>query len=631
MALNPQFFNHDAQAGGFDPHTHVGMDIDHFHQSQNILIEGKRGTGKTHILKMIDNYYMLNFNEHKILPVYVSLAQISEHAKKDSTQFRMHLYTHIVERCIETVKKHKKQIREEDSLLIKALTKLKSLFNIPASSQVDQTLDEIHELAEGLRQSLEFDLSSFDSASSQFRNRKSGASFKSSVKAKSPTFDGNVSLNLESEEFSGEDFKNSKNYVGSKLAHQNSEKFLVEFLKQIQIILDLNHSLLLIDECSEASVRAQVEVFRLFKTIRGASTLLPDRQWCVFFIGTVYPRGQTYYPTRERDEFSFEPGQDCAMEFIQWDETDLETYIKFFEDMTLRRAKHFLDMKGDFNSVQKELFESEETFRLAAYCANGIPRRFWDFVKRGYDPSRNCVLKSHVEFAVNEFTNNQLLSTGPLSEKDVEYTNYLIDRLIDRNNDIRHKNNKKERKNNSLPHTIYLSIARERVKAFDRLIMQGVFHDKSRMRTKAKNTIQPILSLDMSIAYSFDLIPRKRFVKTLTTDLPRSPQNGFHQALVVKDYLERQPTTKKGSNPINDRDKSHAKKKERSDAEHFGIIEFERGSFGFIEQEETESRIYFQSRSIKHDYTIASLNRKRVRFQLKDKGSGREAINIYKA
>lgn len=55
--LDPNFFNHDAQAGGFFPLTHInpGFDIDSFIRGpgKNILVEGIRGTGKTHILKMI--------------------------------------------------------------------------------------------------------------------------------------------------------------------------------------------------------------------------------------------------------------------------------------------------------------------------------------------------------------------------------------------------------------------------------------------------------------------------------------------------------------------------------------------------------------------------------------------------
>lgn len=58
VEIKMDFFKHDAQAGGFFPNTHAnpGFSIDKFlgDSGQNYLIEGIRGTGKTHILKMIN-------------------------------------------------------------------------------------------------------------------------------------------------------------------------------------------------------------------------------------------------------------------------------------------------------------------------------------------------------------------------------------------------------------------------------------------------------------------------------------------------------------------------------------------------------------------------------------------------
>ena len=82
VSLDQRFFNHDAQAGGFFPltHTNPGFDIDSFtgDNGKNMLIEGFRGTGKTHILKMIHSNCIEKYDVKKILPVYVSLARVSE-------------------------------------------------------------------------------------------------------------------------------------------------------------------------------------------------------------------------------------------------------------------------------------------------------------------------------------------------------------------------------------------------------------------------------------------------------------------------------------------------------------------------------------------------------------------------
>jgi len=72
MELPNTFFNHDAQAGGFYPKSHVGIDVSRFGQHQNTLIEGIRGTGKTHVLKMISRYYLDNFERLKVLPISVN-------------------------------------------------------------------------------------------------------------------------------------------------------------------------------------------------------------------------------------------------------------------------------------------------------------------------------------------------------------------------------------------------------------------------------------------------------------------------------------------------------------------------------------------------------------------------------
>jgi Cdc6-like AAA superfamily ATPase len=117
MTLPSSFFNHDAQAGGFYPKSHVGIDVSSFTQKQNILIEGIRGTGKTHVLKMIEQHCFNNFDKLRILPIFVSLAQINEHARKDPDEFRLHLYTHIVRRCIHTIEKYKEYLQEDNSLL----------------------------------------------------------------------------------------------------------------------------------------------------------------------------------------------------------------------------------------------------------------------------------------------------------------------------------------------------------------------------------------------------------------------------------------------------------------------------------------------------------------------------------
>jgi hypothetical protein len=96
------------------------------------------------------------------------------------------------------------------------------------------------------------------------------------------------------------------------------------------------------------------------KQFGGVDSRLQGKETCAYFIGSVYPRGETYYPSREHDGFEFDPGHDCTMEFLQWDEIDIETYISFFQEMTLSRSKEILGYTGNFDDLQQQLFDGRD-------------------------------------------------------------------------------------------------------------------------------------------------------------------------------------------------------------------------------------------------------------------------------
>jgi hypothetical protein len=534
LELKSSFFNHDAQAGGFFPMAHVGIDISSFGKKQNTLIEGIRGTGKTHILKMIEKYYLDDFEQYRVLPIFISLAQINEHARKDPEEFRLHLHTHIVERCIETVEKYRSYLQPDQNLLQKALLAITRLFRIRKEDNIDEVLKTIKKTAEHLKFKLQFDLTSeyFKQIGKEKSESETALSVESAIKIPGLNI-GVGSRSSEAESVSLESEEQIR-YVGSLLAHHNASAFLIEFLKQIQILLDLDYSLILLDECSEADFKSQVEIFRLFKTIRGSGSQLPDRDACAFFIGSVYPRGETYYPVRSEDGFSFQPGQDCTTEFLQWDETDLEAYTRFFREMTLSRARHLLGYSGDFNEFLSAVFDSYDTFLLSVHCANGIPRRYLELLKQAYDKNINQVTFASLDIAIQEIANNQILSLGNLSEEDLTFMDRLISDLNGLNIDIRRKN-KKYGKKDLIPQNIYFSIKRGLEHDLRRLVMQGAVHDKARMRTTRRySRPQPIFAIDMAVAYTYRIIPPKNIVKVIRNDIPRCLSGDFNQAPFFK-------------------------------------------------------------------------------------------------
>src|SRR5437879_3697547 len=130
MPLPNSFFNHDAQAGGFNPNSHVGFEIRGFGQSQNMLIEGIRGTGKTHVLKMVERYCLDNFETLRVLPIFFSLASISEHTQKPQAEFRQYLYSNIVQCCIEAVERNRTHLQTDRTMLQKAIQSVYRLFGM---------------------------------------------------------------------------------------------------------------------------------------------------------------------------------------------------------------------------------------------------------------------------------------------------------------------------------------------------------------------------------------------------------------------------------------------------------------------------------------------------------------------
>jgi hypothetical protein len=531
MEIPGTFFNPDAQHGGFYPLSHVGIDINSFCKNQNALIEGIRGSGKTHVLKMLQRHYFENYDSLHILPIYVSVAGISEHARKDPEEFRLHLYVNIVHNCLETIETHLDTLQKDKNQLENAINVIKDMFGFKVERDVKDILSTLKLIANELEAELSYNLTDKTYTSTFGNEDKRSSTIGGSLDFQIPqVLKSGIDAKITETRGTNKKLKDSARFLGNRLSHHNAVSFILEFLKQVQILLNLEYSLLLLDECSVASLKSQVEIFRLFKTIRDASSRLPGKETCAYFIGSVYPRGQTYYPTIEKDEFNFDPGHDCAMEFLQRDESDIKSYISFYKDMTLKRAKEILGFKGDFIELCRELFDREEAFTLAAFCANGLPRRYLDIIKKGYDQSLGKILFDRVSIGTQEIINDQILSHPSITDNDINFVYFLVNVLSKQNAEIRRKNY--EHNAEVFPQNIYFSVPRKYRDKFNVLIMQGAIHDKARMRTISRPVIrpQPIYSIDIGLAYTYRIIPINRFINILINDIPRCPINNFDHA-----------------------------------------------------------------------------------------------------
>lgn len=538
MAQLPQdFFNHDAQAGGFFPLAHVGIQVESIGNRQNTLIEGIRGTGKTHILKMLKRYHLSNFSKNRILPVYVSLAEVSEHGKKDPDEFRIQLYARIVVMAIETLEANKHHLSPNRGVVTGAVRMMLRAFGLDGYlglENIDKSIEDVKLVADELLFKLNYDISAADLKSYTSSSREKKQVLGGGVKVSAPipklgSAEADISGRSETNSGSSETHEETVKILGSRLAHRNASQFIITFLQQIQIILDLKYTLILLDECSEAAREAQVEIFRFFKAIRGSTSKMSDREDCAFFVGSVYPSAETHYPNRSVDGFSFEPGQDCGVEFIQWDETEPETYINFFEQMLVARAKAVVGFEGETAKFVSTYYDRRMTFNLLAFCAGGTPRRFWELNKRSYDAGTNRVSYARAKIAIQEIVNEQVLGHSSLSATDHSIVQHIIKILTKKNEEARLR--AKSHAKYKIPQGIYFSATQAHAGHLSRLIMQGAIYDKSRMKSRRHSLRpQPIFALDTSVAFSYRVIPEKGFDLVAESDFPKSTENGFASA-----------------------------------------------------------------------------------------------------
>lgn len=527
IRIDPNFFNHDAQAGGFYPITHInpGFDIDTFisGNGKNLLVEGIRGTGKTHILKMVSSKCIEKYPERKILPVYISLNKISEWENKDLKIFRIQLYANIVNETISTIEKEKARIGYvKSSVLEKAIGKIKKMFGIKIDGDIDTVLKKIKEINENLLSKLTYNLKEIREKVETEQQNKVGFGLKK----------GSVQASLEDLDRILEDKEII--FVGRNFAYENASKFIIEFFIQLKDVLGCKYIFLLLDECSETSADAQIEIFRLLKLVRGSFSSDAQTNY-VYFCASVYPPYSTNYPSQiHGNSFNFEPGQDASVEYLQLNEL-ADDYETFFLELTKKRLEFVLGTI--VSNPIKTLFENEQAFFLAAYGSNGIPRRYLEILKQSYDnlcqrssleSETKKISQKDVEDAIQTVASSQILSSSKLKEQD-----FKIIEEIGRRIGWKNKKNETENKDkkNPIPANVYFTINRSQIKELINLLLQGCVHDKGRTRLKKyyreEGTQGPLIMLDLSLSIHFGAIDKRRVIDIFRNDLKANAKSGY--------------------------------------------------------------------------------------------------------
>jgi hypothetical protein len=523
--VNPNFFNHDAQAGGFFPVTHInpGFDIDAFVSGpgKNMLVEGIRGTGKTHILKMISSKCIASYPERKILPIYISLAKVSEWQGSDIRFFRMQLYASIVTSTLSIIEKEKARIGAQRKERGNAVDTIKRMFGLKDERDMDESLKKIKSLSDTLIGQLTYKP---DRILNKIRSENGD----------SAGFSGGKGVQLTLEEFFSLLEEKEVQYVGETLAYENAAGFIIEFFKQLKQILEFNYAILLLDECSEASEEAQIEIFRLLKLIRGAFTSDMETNY-VYFFASVYPPYATKYPSKTKGvSFNFDPGQDAGVEYLQLDELS-DDYEAFFHELTRKRLEYVFGRI--IIDPMSEIFENDKAFLLAVYCANGIPRRYLEILKQSYDnlcqrsgseKELKKISQKDVESAVQTIAAGQILAQNNLDDDDFKIIEEIIKRIRTRNKKTETEN---KDKSEPIPANVYFTISRSQLSKLTNLLLQGCIHDKGRTRLrkyyKEEGAHGILLMLDLSLSLYDGAVDKRRALDIFKQDLKNNAKSGY--------------------------------------------------------------------------------------------------------
>ncbi|MDT3425318.1 hypothetical protein J2Z22_000834 [Paenibacillus forsythiae] len=521
VRIKPDFFNNDAQTN-FNANTHAnpGLEIEEIaFSNRNILIEGIRGTGKTHILKMVRESCFEKFEVHRVLPVYLSLAKLSEYEILEDSKFRAHLYTNIVQSAISTIINNFSFIEKAgDPLHLKVLKTDAPILEAFIDRPIVEVLDEIKALFEMLNSELLSD----DVKVVKDQSNNLGAE----VAAKW--------FKLKGESIKKEHIEQ----IVNTLSHFNASRYIVNFFNGLNDILELNYTLLLLDEISGTSDKAQIEVFRLLRLIR-ASTETTTGTNFIYFIGGVYPPEKTNYPAKIKGhDFDFIQGEDCSMEYLEMDVLHDE-YESFFRYITEKRINI---LHPESSGQTSWIFEDDRTFLLAAFTANGLPRRYFEILNNAYSiaskkfASETDIKRldySSVSTAIQNIADSQTLSDNQLTELDLHYLEkIIIPKLSARNSGAETRNESRD-EDKRLPVHMFLSVSRGDRKKLGNLIYRGIIHNLS--RTRKSKSLSPdsgeqkgiLLMLDLAVAFYYRVFNVQKSVDYFQNDLRENAKNGY--------------------------------------------------------------------------------------------------------
>jgi hypothetical protein len=506
-------FNYDAYEGSFSLDTHVktGFDIHNLilGYGKNILLEGIRGTGKTHTLKAINSMCLETYLVSKVFPIYISISRLCLERNCIAELFNFFISLNIINSAIAAVEKNKFNIESRKESKISTFA-IERLFGIEG--------DELYPMLKAIREVNEILLTYITTnpmvivnwEERKFR-REIGSSIKIGTRIKS-------TLGLERQHGLLE------SQFLERMTNITPYRFALDFFYVLKNILDCRYIFLLADDCNIGNRKKQLEIFKLLKLIRVGSIRSNIKGNYLYFAASFFPSFYTTFPsTIKNDPIDFIPGQDAGVEYLQLDELS-EGYEKFFSELTRKRLEAFSGRKIE-NHISK-LFYNRDVFLLASYCANGIPRRYLEILKLcSPNPDSEDLKVSHfndinkisldnVKEAISLLTDNQFYG---LSSKDRQLLLRIIEKISKRNKFIRIRNKNSDKK---IPETVYFSVERGEIEEFKGLLINGCLHDKQTSRFCARSTeAGHLLMLDLALAIKRKAIDSDRSTEIFKDDL----------------------------------------------------------------------------------------------------------------
>ena len=206
-----------------------------------------------------------------------------------------------------------------------------------------------------------------------------------------------------------------------------------------------------------------------------------------------------------------------------------------FHELTRKRLEYVL--KKLVSDPVKEIFENEKAFILAAYAANGIPRRYLEILKQSYDNlcqrsgSEGDIKKisqKDIENAIQIVASGQILAQSKLEVEDFKIIEEILKRMGKRNKKTETENKDKEK---PIPINVYFTINRSQLEQFNNLLLQGCLHHKGRTRLKKyykeEGSQGPLLMLDLSLALFGGAINKRRAFDIFKNDLKQNAKSGY--------------------------------------------------------------------------------------------------------